>query len=358
MAPHTPLTCQRCCIIPSGLLRKILEANPETAPRDAMRDTLAVDESLRQRRALTAARLAAGPRPLVAPIVAGGTPRRMIYDQANSWVETLGTLARGEGGAAATDAAINQAYDGFGATYKFFWDVFKRDSIDGQGMPILGLVHYGVKYDNAFWDGQGHMFFGDGDGDWFTQTTAGLDVIGHELTHGITQYTCGLAYQGQSGALNEHVSDVFGALVKQYAANQGAAEADWLIGPDIVGPELQPALRSMKEPGKANAHDDQPVDMDGFVQTVLDNGGVHTNSGIPNRAFYVVATTLGGKAWERAGRIWFETLRDPQVRPDATFVDFARATLRQAGTIFGPESPERQAVVAGWEAVKVPVTAA
>jgi Zn-dependent metalloprotease len=179
--------------------------------------------------------------------------------------------------------------------------VFNRDSIDDQGMPILGLVHYGTNYDNAFWDGQGHMYFGDGDGQLLTDTTKRLDVIGHELTHGVTQYEADLTYSGQSGALNESISDVFGSLVKQYTLSQSADEADWLIGADIVGPVLAPALRSMKAPGTANAHDTQPADMDHYVDTTSDNGGVHINSGIPNHAFYVTATTLGGNAWEAPG---------------------------------------------------------
>src|SRR5262249_58048502 len=141
---------------------------------------------------------------------------------------------------------------------------------------MLGLVHYGRRYDNAFWDGAGHMFFGDGDGRILTQTTAGIDVVGHELTHGVTQHEANLAYTGQSGALNESISDVFGIQVKQMALDQTVETSDWLIGADVVGPLLQPALRSMKSPGTANPHDDQPADMDGYV----DGGDVHINSGI------------------------------------------------------------------------------
>src|SRR4029079_16058968 len=153
------------------------------------------------------------------------------------------------------DQAINDAYDGFGFTYDLYWSVFHRNSIDAHGMGILGLVHYDTNYDNAFWDGAGHMFFGDGDGKLLTRTTAGLDVIGHELTHGVTQNEANLDYSGQSGALNESMSDALGIIIKQMALQQSSAQADWLIGADIVGPELQPALRSMKAPGTANPHD-------------------------------------------------------------------------------------------------------
>jgi len=116
------------------------------------------------------------------------------------------------------------------------------------------------------------MFFGDGDGLYLTDTTKSLDVIGHELVHGITQHEANLTYSGQSGALNESLSDVFGSLVKQYRKKQTAAKADWLIGKDIVGPELKPALRSMKAPGTANQYDDQPADMDNYLHTSADNG--------------------------------------------------------------------------------------
>jgi Zn-dependent metalloprotease len=199
------------------------------------------------------------------------------------------------------------------------------------------------------------MFFGDGDGRLLTDTTKGLDVIGHELTHGVTQREANLTYTGQSGALNESMSDVFGSLVKQYHLKQSAAKADWLIGAEIVGPELAPALRSMKAPGSANQYDSQPADMDHYLQTTKDNGGVHTNSGIPNHAFYVTATTLGGMAWKAPGSIWYDALLDPAVKPRTTFAAFAGVTVRHAGSRYGATSKEADAVRAGWETVKVRV---
>ncbi len=126
---------------------------------------------------------------------AGGRPQRTIYDQQNSDDITLGRVARTEGQRPVKDPAVNEAYDHFGSTYRFFWDVLGRNSIDNAGMPILGLVHYSTNYANAFWDGQGHMFFGDGDGRLFNRLTASLDVIGHELTHGVTQFESNFVYQ-------------------------------------------------------------------------------------------------------------------------------------------------------------------
>ncbi|WP_239307981.1 M4 family metallopeptidase [Frankia sp. Cj3] len=322
--------------------------------RAAALRTLQLDHSFRLARAETAARSGGPTARRITFGRQGGRPQRTIYDQQQQQSQTLGTRVRGEGEQATGDPAVDEAYDGFGMTYDFYWRVFQRDSIDGQEMPLHGAVHYAEHYDNAFWDGA-EMFFGDGDGQIFTRTTAGIEVIGHELTHGVTQHEANLTYSGQSGALNESLSDVMGSLVKQFRLSQKASDADWLIGADIVGPALQPALRSMKAPGTANPHDNQPADMNHYVHTADDNGGVHRNSGIPNRAFYLVADALGGFAWEVPGAIWYTSLLDPQLPPNAEFRDFARITLRHSRQIYGPTSDEAQAVQNGWEAVKVPI---
>ncbi|WP_428338705.1 M4 family metallopeptidase [Mycobacterium sp.] len=342
-----------CILSPDVLLSVARDATSEDLA--AILGTIELDQTFRQGRAEVAGRRGAiAPSALLAAPL-GGTPHRSIYDQTHSPERVPGTLARSEGDPEAADDSVNAAYDNFGITYKFYWEVFARDSIDAQGMPINGLVHFATDYDNAFWDGQGQMFFGDGDGRLLTDTTKGLDVIGHELTHGVTQHTANLVYSGQSGALNESISDVFGSLVKQFHLNQTAAQADWLVGADIVGPLLEPALRSMKAPGTAHAHDNQPADMDHYLQTTSDNGGVHINSGIPNRAFYVIADKLGGPAWKAAGTIWYDTLTNPRLLPNATFASFAAITLNQARIRYGSTSAEADAVSAGWEAVKVPV---
>jgi Zn-dependent metalloprotease len=219
MNPHS-----LSCILPPDLLLT-LSREGTAQQRAAVLDTLQLDHSFRLARAESVARR--GGRTLQARrATTGGTPQRKIYDQEHSTAYTPGTLKRSEGGPAVDDVSINQAYDNFGATYALYWDVFHRDSIDGQGLPINGLVHYGDAYDNAFWDGESHMFFGDGDGQLLTDTTKGLDVIGHELTHGVTQHEANLTYAGQSGALNESVSDVFGSLVEQYHLSQPAEAAD------------------------------------------------------------------------------------------------------------------------------------
>ncbi|MCU1519606.1 MAG: peptidase, partial [Pseudarthrobacter sp.] len=203
------------------------------------------------------------------------------------------------------------------------------------------------------------MVFGDGDGQVFSGFTRSLSVIGHELTHGLIQYTANLVYSGQSGALNESVSDVFGALVEQYSRGQDVTEASWLIGEGIFTDEVQgTALRSLKAPGTAYdddllGKDPQPADMASYVVTTEDYGGVHINSGIPNRAFYLVAESLGGDAWESPGRIWYDALTGGSLPETATFSVFARATASSAVELFGSGSAEHDAVRQAWETVKV-----
>lgn len=281
---------------------------------------------------------------------------RTISDTHNT--ETLpGTLVRSEDQAATADAAATEAWNGLGDTHALYATVYKRASIDDNNLRLDATVHYGDNYDNAFWNGE-RMIFGDGDNEVFTRFTASVSVIGHELTHGVTQYTAGLDYQGQSGALNESISDVFGALVEQYSLKQTTATASWLIGSGIFTDQVQgSAIRSMKAPGTAYdddvlGKDPQPADMSGYVETTDDNGGVHLNSGIPNRAFYLVADSLGGNAWQRAGQIWYDTLTSASLPASATFAQFAAATADAATARYGAGA-EVDAVIEAWKTVGV-----
>jgi Zn-dependent metalloprotease len=285
-------------------------------------------------------------------------PDRTISDAQHT--DTLpGTKVRGEGDPAVKDVAVNEAYDGLGATFALYSEVYGRNSIDGQGLPLDGSVHYEKGYDNAFWNGE-RMVFGDGDGQVFGRFTISVDVIGHELTHGVTQYTAGLVYKDQAGALNESISDVFGSLVLQYEKKQTAAQASWLIGQGLFTKQVKGvALRSMKAPGTAYddpvlGKDPQPATMAGYVDTSDDDGGVHTNSGIPNHAFYLVATKIGGHAWEKAGRIWYDTLL-AGMKPTTDFAGFAALTLAAATKRYGEGSAEADAVRAGWSGVGVAI---
>ena len=212
-------------------------------------------------------------------------------------------------------------------------------------MSLIGNIHFDENLGNAFWDGK-QMVFGDGDGKFLGNFVGSLDVICHELTHGITQYTAQLEYKGESGALNESISDVFGSLVKQYAANETADQADWLIGEECLYPGVNGvALRSMKDPGTAYdeesiGKDPQVANMQDYIHTEKDNGGVHLNSGIPNKAFYLVATNIGGKAWEVAGQIWYRTLLSDKMTPDIDFKGFADVTCAIARHDFSKSTEE------------------
>ncbi|MZD09303.1 peptidase M4 family protein [Streptomyces sp. SID5785] len=345
-----------CTIVPPHLLDRVARSS-DTAKADRARRTLERDATERHRR-----REAALVRTAVAPPAAppaDAKPRRTVHDAAHG--TTLpGTKVRGEGDEPGADATVNRAYAGLGATFELYLNTYARYSIDGHGLPLDATVHYDRDYNNAFWNGE-QMVFGDGDGEIFLDFTLPVDVIGHELTHGVTQYTANLTYAGQAGALNESLSDVFGSLIKQYTLNQTATEADWLIGAGLLAPDVQGvALRSMKAPGTAYdddvlGKDPQPADMDHYVDTEEDNGGVHINSGIPNHAFYLLATELGGQAWERAGQIWFDTLTGGDLATDAGFADFARLTAAAARTRYGA-GDETQAVLKAWEQVGVPTS--
>jgi Zn-dependent metalloprotease len=343
-----------CRIVPPHILEAI--ARNGTPPERALaQQNLAVDTLIRQQRtALSQARSGRGQ--------GAGPPRknRLIYTANNSWTMP-GALIRREGEGPSGDVAINEAYDGLGATFDLYSNVYGRNSIDDNGMDLIGSVHVGNQWDNAQWNGS-QMLFGDGDGTIFNRFTIAVDIMGHELTHGVTQQTAALEYHDQSGALNESISDVFGSLVKQLSLGQTAAQADWLIGAGIWAAGINGvALRSMKAPGTAYddpklGKDPQPDHMSRYDNTPKDNGGVHINSGIPNKAFYLAATALGGNAWDVAGNIWYRTLLDSRLSATAQFQDFANLTADNAGNLYGASA--RAAVVQAWHDVGIDAWAA
>jgi hypothetical protein len=197
-----------CTIIPPHIMSKIAE-NGSVGDRRRIEATRARIGKLAGARSLT--HHITGPA--VVQIAAAGK-RRKVYDAGHD-VRLPGRLVLAEGETKRRDVAANEAYDGAGATYDFYEQLFGRRSLDGKSLTILSTVHYGKQFDNALWNGK-QVIYGDGDGRLFNRFTVALDVIGHELAHGVTQFTAGLAYTGQTGALNEHLSDVFGILVKQH----------------------------------------------------------------------------------------------------------------------------------------------
>ena len=342
-----------CAIVPPHILKYIAAHNADKDVRAIAQQTIERTSAARGQRA------ALGMLPSFAAVPAG-EKRRTLYD-AQHGTTLPGKLVRGEGAPKTKDVSVNEAYDGCGATYDFYRNVFNRNSIDGRGLRLDSSVHYQRRFDNAFWNGT-QMVYGDGDGVIFNRFTVAVDIVGHELTHGVTQYSANLEYEGQSGALNESVSDVFGSLVKQYRLKQTAGKADWLIGKGLLASGIHGvALRSMKAPGTAyddphlGGRDPQPANMKDFLQTGEDNGGVHINSGIPNHAFYLVATILGGFAWERAGRIWYTALTK-KLSATATFQEAADATFEVAGELFGVGKAEQPAVRQAWSQVGIQVS--
>ncbi|AOB30570.1 peptidase M4 [Bordetella sp. H567] len=344
MRPHRPCLSRHAIVPPYLLDRLADQGSPHVRTCAATTLSLIGDDGT-LRGAAQARAFAARPE------AADGAGRRI--HTAGGGTALPGELVRREGDPATEDPAADEAYDYLGATRALFAEVYGRDSLDGKGMALIGTVHYGRHYDNAFWNGT-QMVFGDGDGEVFNRFTIAMDIVGHELAHGVIDYEAALVYRGQAGALNESISDVFGALVKQYRLGQTADQADWLIGVGLFTDAVRArGLRSMRAPGTAYddpllGRDPQPAHMRDFVQTEDDNGGVHLNSGIPNRAFYLVASALGGHAWEAAGRIWYDTLCDGALARDADFAAFASLTLEHAGG-----AGARDAVRRAWRDVGV-----
>lgn len=237
LRPRTDCAC--CWIAPPFLLdRLIKEGSPEE--RDAAEATLVTSTALRTRRAIISEIVQEHPEVELAATGLLPQPtgkRRSVYDAEHEISRALlpGQLKRAEGDPPDPDDAINEAFDGAGLTYDFYEQVFGCDSVDVRGLEIVSSVHFGVRHENAMWTG-GQMVYGDGGDQIFVEGsfTKAVDVIAHELTHGITQFTAGLRYRSQPGALNESFSDVFGCLVKQHSTQTAAAEADWLIGEGMI----------------------------------------------------------------------------------------------------------------------------
>lgn len=230
-------------------------------------------------------------------------------------------------------------------TYLMYKSRFNRNSIDNAGMTMENVVHYRINYNNAFWNGY-FMTYGDGDGVQFSNLAGSFDIIAHEITHGVTQKTANLVYEFQPGAMNESISDVFAVI---------ADSLDWLIGEDIFTPGIQgDAPRNMQDPhnGHTQGHPFwQPAHMNEYVELPFeeDNGGVHINSGILNKAFYNVASVIGRS---KAGCIWYRALTF-YLTKNSQFVDGRNACLNSAKDLFGQVSTEYNTVASGFSAVGI-----
>lgn len=343
----------RCFIVPPHILEQIAMRSSDQKQKELALGALALSEGARQRREIVGT---------IQSIFPAGTSRlqRTIFDCQNQTSVSNENPVRQEGADPATTDdkdTINEAYDYSGDTYNFYDKAYGRNSADDNGMPLNSYIHYDANFNNAYWDGT-EMVYGDGDGTSFGRFTKSIDVIGHELTHGVTQFTAALSYSGESGALNESFSDVFGSMVKQFKLDQTADQADWLIGAELFTPNVNgKALRDMFNPGTAYddqvlGKDPQPGHMNDYVKTTRDHGGVHINSGIPNKAFCITAKEIGGKAWEKAGQIWYATLTQ-KLTSSSGFQDCADSTFEEAGILFGANNTEQKAVSKGWTSVGI-----
>ncbi len=248
------------------------------------------------------------------------------------------------------DGTVKRAYGESEGVAKFYWDVFQRDSIDGNHMTLVSSVHYSSNFNNAFWNGT-QMTYGDGDGQLFVDFTLGDDVIGHELTHGVTQHSLGLNYSGEAGGLNESISDVFGSMFRQWEKNQTVAQADWLIGADIMGPVAKQkgytCLRNMAAPKDTHALAAQPD----HYYPGIGNLDPHYSSGPPNLAFCKAAVALGGHSWEKAGKVWYKALTGFGPSPNMTMSQLANRTRSVAQSLFPADPAVHAAVDNAWTAV-------
>jgi hypothetical protein len=346
-----------CTFVPPYLLRHLVtEDHPTVAAAEEhpCGRTLRIDADFRERREQASAEpglRAAGPT-----AAAPAADRWVIHTAGNQ--ETLpGSVVRTEGDPATGDQAADEAYAWTEQVWDLYQQQFDRLSFDAAGSTVSVTVHYGQDYDNAFWDGE-QLVFGDGDGQIFERFTKPADVLAHEFSHGVVQYTSGFTYNGQSGALNESIADVFAAMSVQHAAGQTVDQASWLIGEGLFKPGINArALRSMLEPGTAYddpqlGKDPQVGSMADYVDTTEDNGGVHLNSGIPNRAFALAARTVGGHSWEQTGKVWYAALTAPEVGASTDFRQFADATVAAATTLFAG-TPVPDQVRAAWAEVGV-----
>jgi Zn-dependent metalloprotease len=340
----------RCFAIPPHILRSIAASGSavDSELRAGVQETLDTMQTLVRERE----------HPELVPGRAKIRRRISIYD-AGHLQKLPGKVVLTEKDKRHGDVHVLEAFDGSAYMHDFLANVYSRNSIDGLGSRMDSTVHYGKRFDNAFWNGR-QMIYGDGDGQVFRRFTGCIDVIGHEQAHGVTQHTAGLGYHGQTGALNEHLSDVIGMMLKQWVDNLLPRQSSWVIGEGLFTSAVHgKGIRSMAAPGTAYddpilGKDPQPAHMNGYVTTLEDNGGIHINSGIPNHAFFLACTELERESWLTVGPVWFETLKK-RLRPDAQFEDFAAATVDEAGLQYGVFSDEQLAIADAWTEVGLPV---
>lgn len=349
MGEHSNCECT-CFIIPAKVLKKLSRDKKLSAKtRKSFADTAKFENEWRKGREIRSLVSMSAQKILPSGLTTASVspPATPVFDCKHH--NTLpGTPIANP--AASSDPTCKQAFTETAAVAKFYESVFDRNSIDNAGMAMLSSIHFSVKYNNAFWNG-GQMTYGDGDGNIFIDFTKDNDVIGHELTHGVTQYSLGLSYENQAGGLNESISDVFGSMFRQWQANQNVNQADWLIGKDIMGPGAiargYTCLRDMSNPAASHCISPQPTKFSEY----RDGMDPHDSSGIPNFAFYKAAMAIGGNNWTIAGKIWYQAVTGFGPSPNMTMKQFANRTRTLAGSLFSSKPTVKVAVNNAWKSV-------
>lgn len=337
-----------CQIIPEEVLGRFAnDRKLSAAERTLFKNSLALEPYWRQIRALNSELTSIAALSLAGPAAVPPAPT-VTVNNCSHGTTLPGAPVANPGGS--TDQTAKRAFVETTQVAKFYKTLFGRNSIGNQGMTLGSSIHYGVKYNNAFWNGS-RMTYGDGDGNIFIDFTRGNDVICHELTHGVTQHSAQFAYVNQAGGLNESMSDVFGSMFRQWEANQDVTKADWLIGKDIMGPgALQrglTCLRDMANPAASHCMAPQPTNFSQYS----DGMDPHYSSGFPNFAFYKAAMAIGGKSWEKTGQIWYRALTGYAPKPNMTMKEFANRTRSLAQSMYPGTPAIRLAVDNAWKAV-------
>ncbi len=280
---------------------------------------------------------------------------REVHDAKNR--STLpGALVVSEGGTGG-DATAKGNYDNLGTTYDCYKQLFNRDSFDNSGAKLISTVHYQSNYNNAFWNGT-QMVYGDGDGTLLANLATAIDVTAHELTHAVTERTSGLIYSGESGGLNESMSDIFGNTCEWFKAGKPEVppDATWLVGEEVLTPATAgDALRYMNDPAK----DGKSLDLLANFTSSVD---VHYSSGISNLAFYLLAhggnhprgktnVVVTGIGIDKASQIFYRA--NTTIFTASTKFVAARTATEQAATQLGYSPDTIASVSAAWAAVGV-----
>ncbi len=338
-----------CYIVPKDVLTRLAnDKRLSTEARKAALDTARVSAEIRK------LRIQAGELTMVSQSIGAhleelaAAPKVTVYDCRHTQTLPGAPVSAPNN---SKDKTAKRAFTETTSVAEFYKKVFNRNSIDNAGMTMMSSIHYGRNFNNAMWTGS-QMLYGDGDSKTFIDFTNGNDVIGHELTHGVTQHSLQLAYQGDAGGLNESISDCFGSMFRQWQANEDADSADWLIGADIMGPEAKKrgfkSLRNMANPADSKCLAPQPT----LYSQVTPGMDPHYSSGPPNLAFSFACKTEGGKSWERVGQVWYAVLTQSGPHPSMKMADFANRTRQVAQQMFGSDNPSVGAAIdAGWKKI-------